>query len=387
MCCMDGGAMAVTPLTVLQMVPALQGGGVERGTLEVARALVLRGHHSLVLSSGGHMVEQLVGEGSEHICWPVDRKSPLSLRLIWPLRRLLRERKVDILHYRSRVPGWIAYLAWRGMGAQRPRLISTVHGLHSVSPYSAVMTKGERVIAVSETVRNYIHQNYPQTPSESVELIYRGVDPKAFPFGFQPDETWLRAWRSQYPQLNSRLVVALPGRMTRLKGHHDFIVVIQALLERGVDLVGLVIGGEDPKRRAYAREIYQEVSRRGLQDRILFTGHRDDMREIYSQCDAVLSLSRKPESFGRTVLEALALGRPVVGYDHGGVGEILEALYPVGRIPLGDVAEVTERLSEPLSPVKAFDRFTQQSMLDRTLGLYESLVETPVVRQRKEPDL
>ncbi|MCB1818768.1 MAG: glycosyltransferase, partial [Gammaproteobacteria bacterium] len=158
--------MVQRKLTVLQALPALQSGGVERGTLEVAHHLVSRGHRSLVVSAGGGMVDRLTQEGSGHLTLPIGRKSLLTLRLVPALRRYLREQRVDVLHIRSRMPGWVAYLAWRGMDpATRPRLVSTVHGMYSVNAYSAVMTRGERVIAVSDTVRDYIAANYPRIDS------------------------------------------------------------------------------------------------------------------------------------------------------------------------------------------------------------------------------
>lgn len=364
--------MVAKRLTVLQMLPALEGGGVEKGTLEVARALVENGHRSLVISAGGRMVQQLEAEGSEHFVWPVDRKSLLTLRFIWRLRSFLIAQSVDVLHYRSRVPGWVAYLAWKGMDPnRRPRLISTVHGLYSVSAYSAVMTKGERVIAVSETIKKYIVENYPGIPEQHIELIYRGVDPLEFPYRYQPDAAWLEQWNNRYPQLAGKFVVVLPGRMTRLKGHHDFLLIIRRLKDQGKNVIGLVVGGEDAKRKSYADEIYQAVADMALSDAVVFTGQRNDMKEIYSQCDAVLSLSSKPESFGRTVLEALSLGRPVIGYDHGGVGEILAALYPNGRAPLGDVDAVVRQLCQPLAPVVENQRFFKDVMLALTLKLYQ----------------
>ena len=369
--------MAEKRLTVLQMLPALEGGGVERGTLEVAAALVKVGHRSLVMSAGGRMVSELKQAGSEHFTWAVNRKSPWTLRLIWLLRKFLLEQQVDILHYRSRVPGWVAYLAWRGMDpTMRPRLISTVHGLHSVSAYSAVMTKGERVIAVSDTVRRYILDNYPNTPEERVQLIYRGVDPQEFPWGYQPSQAWINEWRSSYPQLQGKRVYCLPGRITRLKGHFDFLDVIEGVRDAGVPVVGLIVGGEDPRRKAYAESLRQAVADRGLQAHILFTGHRTDMREIYSQCDAVLSLSSKPESFGRTVLEALALGVPVVGYDHGGVGEVLNVMYPSGKVGVFCVDETVRllvKLSQETSASKlgiGENGYLLSGMLKSTLQLY-----------------
>ncbi|MCB1774565.1 MAG: glycosyltransferase family 4 protein [Gammaproteobacteria bacterium] len=370
----------VRRLTVLQMLPELNGGGVERGTLEVAAALVQAGHRSLVMSAGGRMVESLVAQGSEHVAWPVQRKSLWTLRLVRPLRRFLREQQVDVVHARSRVPAWVAWLAWRGMPpGRRPRFVTTVHGLYSVNAYSRIMTRGERVIAVSQTACDYIRDNYPDVESGSVQVIPRGIDAEAFPPGYQPSASWLDAWSGEYPQLRGCRVLTLPGRITRLKGHHDFIELVGRLREHGQAVHGLVVGGEDARRRAYAEELYREVEQRGLEDSLTFTGQRQDMREIYAVSDIVYSLSTKPESFGRTVLEALSLGRPVIGYDHGGVGEILAQCYPNGRVPMRGADELVARtlamLQRPETVPDCASRFALQSMLDDTLALYAALAE------------
>jgi len=368
----------VRKLTVLQMLPALEGGGVERGTLEVAKALVDAGHRSLVMSAGGRMVEELLADGSEHFTWPVDRKSLWTLRLVPRLRRFLREQQVDIIHVRSRVPAWVAWLAWRGMDpATRPRFVTTVHGLYSVNAYSRIMTRGERVIAVSQTVRDYIEQNYPAVDAKVIRVIPRGVDSASFPYGYHPDDTWMAEWQSAFPRLEGRRLITLPGRLTRLKGHHDFVTLIAELVHGGMDVHGLAVGGEDPRRPAYAREIRNRIVSEGLEGRISLLGHRTDMRDIYAVSDLVLSLSTRPESFGRTVLEALSLGRPVAGYAHGGVGEVLATMYPAGAVRLGDSVELVQRVREMLShapPVPREHPYHLSVMLASTLAIYEELV-------------
>lgn len=369
--------MAGSGLTVLQILPALESGGVERGTLEVAGALVRAGHRSLVVSAGGRLVERLVAAGSEHVALPVGRKSLSTLLQVRPLRRLMRDAGVDILHARSRLPAWIAWLAWRGMPAlRRPHFVTTVHGLYSVSRYSAIMTRGERVIAVSDTVRRYLLDHYPQTDPGRIVTIYRGVDPAEFPHGFRPAPGWLADWHGCYPPLRGRRVLTLPGRLTRLKGHETFIGLIATLVARGHDVHGLIVGHLDPARRAYVEELQRLVDARGLHDRVTFTGQRADIREIYAVSDLVLSLSNKPESFGRTVLEPLCLGVPVLGYAHGGVGEVLTALYPAGRVTAGDDAALAERAAQLLAAAPAVPpatAFSLDAMLEKTLALYREL--------------
>ena len=379
---MDGW-VTMKPLKVLQLLPALDSGGVERGTLEIARALVATGHESVVLSKGGRLVEALQREGSRHITLELGRKSPLTFLHARRLRRLFEAERFDIVHARSRMPAWVAWLAWRGMPlATRPRFVTTVHGMHSVSRYSAIMCAGERVIAVSDTVRDHIRSHYPTTrwphlADDRITVIPRGIDPAEFPHDYPASTEWLARFHAEFPQLGQRKVLTLPGRLTRLKGHHDFITLVGKLVAEGLDVVGLIVGGEDPKRPGYAREIRARVLAAGLTERIVFTGHRSDMREIYAISDCVLSLSSTPESFGRTVLEPLAMGRPVVGYAHGGVAEILAELFPHGAVAKGDIGATTLRAEAVLKgktpAVLPNTRFLLERMQRSTLSLYEAL--------------
>ncbi|GAA6153447.1 glycosyltransferase family 4 protein [Pseudoteredinibacter isoporae] len=367
-------------LKVIQFLPSLRGGGVEIGTLEVAKALVQAGHESLVVSAGGPMVESLEADGSTHIRWDLGKKSPLSFRHIWALRRWLREQRADVVHVRSRMPAWIVYLAWRGMPEnERPRFMTTMHGLHSVSAYSEIMCRGERVIAVSKTVEEYIAKNYPRTDMSRVRLVNRGVSDEEYPWDYCPDEQWLSQWRNEFPQFAGKRLICLPGRLTRLKGHRYFLNLMAALSQRFDDVHGIVVGSEDPKRQGYAKELVEQVKAMGLQDQLTFTGGRGDMKNIYSQSAMVLSLSSKPESFGRTTTEALSMGVPVVGFDHGGVGEQLQSLFPMGRVPCFDesvlLSKVDALLHQPEKPKKN-DCYLKSKMLAQTLTIYQELAST-----------
>ncbi len=368
-------------LTVLQLLPALQSGGVERGTLEIAHALVERGHRALVMSAGGRLVAPLVASGAEHFAWPIGAKSFKTLLLVRRLRRFLSEQKVDILHARSRVPAWIAYLAWRGMNpATRPRFVTTVHGMYGVNRYSRIMTRGEAVIAVSDTVRDYILREYPDTLPWRIQVIHRGVDGEAYPHGWKPDPGWQQAFFAQFPNAAGKLILTLPGRITRLKGHEDFIELIARLKRRGLGVHGLIAGGASASKQRYLQKLRYRVRSMGLEADISFTGQRDDLKNILAISGLVLSLSTQPESFGRTTLEALRLGVPTAGYDHGGVGEILRAIYPAGLLPLNRLDESCQRIATLLrfpQPVPAEDFYPLRDMLTRTLALYEQLTSIP----------
>nr|VFJ63415.1 MAG: Glycosyltransferase involved in cell wall bisynthesis [Candidatus Kentron sp. FW] len=372
--------MVHKPLTVMQLLPAMDAGGVERGTLELARHLVRHGHRAIVISDGGRMLPALLDAGAEHLYWDIGAKSPWTLRWIPRLREKLREYQPDILHLRSRLPGWVGYLAWRRMPLdQRPHLITTVHGMYTVGRYSSVMVRGERVIAVSEATRDYIWNHYPTVPSDRIRVIYRGVEPMDYPYGYRPDDNWQRDWFLAYPFTRDKYLITLPARITRLKGHGDFIEVIRELRNRGLPVHGLIVGAAHPRKRRLLGEIQDKIADAKLTHDISLTGHRGDLREIMALSNVVLSLSREPESFGRTTIEALTLGVPVAGFSHGGVGEQLREVFPQGQVAVGDVSAIVEKIEgwyrkPPVVPAE--HSFRLQSMLEQTVQLYEEVISS-----------
>jgi len=364
-------------LTVVQMLPALDSGGVEKGTLEVGKYLVEHGHRSIVVSAGGRMAAQLEREGSTHVMLPVGAKRLRTLRLIRPVRELLMRERVDILHLRSRLPAWIGWRAWKGLPATaRPHLVTTVHGPYTPGWYSSVMVRGERVIAISNMIRDYILKNYPTVDPAIIRIIPRGVSPSAYPHGYQPDAEWMARWRAQFPELDGKFVITLPARLTRWKGQEHLIQVIAALKARGLPAHGVLVGDAHPRKQYYAEELRAQVHAAGLDRDVTFTGHRSDLKEIMAVSDVVLSLSLDPEAFGRVSLEALTLGKPVAAYDHGGVAEQLAAVLPDGRVPVGDVQALEEKLALWIRQPPRVPRenpFTLDRMLNSTLSVYHEL--------------
>lgn len=368
-------------MKVLQILPEMNAGGVERVVTVMSDHLVANGHQSVVVSNGGRLVAALEKSGARHISLPAHRKSIGSLFQVRPLRRILEQEQPDILHLHSRVPGWIAWLAWRKMHPQtRPHLVSTVHGFYSVNAYSAIMMRGERVIAVSECIRDYIQANFPNTPKDAIRLVRHGIDPLNFQPGFQPDAAWRERWQKEFPQFNGKQLLLLPGRITRLKGHEDFLRLIAALRKTNPQVHGVIVGDTHPRKRAYLAELQQLVQQLDLAKDVTFVGHRSDLREIMAMSQLICSLSTSPESFGLTTLEALALGRPVIGYDHGGVGELLRELFPTGRVPLRDEVEllaITIKLLASLNePVLVKSPFTVEAMCRGMLDVYRQLIQS-----------
>lgn len=367
-------------LTVVQVLPALESGGVERGTLEVARYLAQQGHRSIVISAGGRLVTQLEAEGSEHITWPIGSKSLLTLRLIPRLRRFIEDNHIDIVHVRSRFPAWITFLAWKSLPASsRPRFITTVHGRYSVSRYSRIMTQGEQVIVVSEMIRDYVLKHYP-VQQNRLRLNYRGIDPASFPYGYKPDKAWLSQWYEDFPQSRGKNLLTLPGRITRWKGQLDFINLIDQLRHKHPAIHGLIVGEVKADKTGFQQELEQEIKRRNLQNYISFTGHRQDVREVMALSSIVLSFSTQAEAFGRTTLEALSLGIPVIAYAHGGVAEQLAEILPAGQIAGGDVEQavkLAERWLQQPPVVPDSHPFQLDTMLKTTLSVYQDALHLP----------
>ncbi len=363
-------------LRVVQLLPALNVGGVERGTLEVAKELVRRGHRSIVISAGGRLVDELVNSGSEHIQLNVGKKSLFSLRYISILRKFFRDEKINVIHARSRLPAWLAYLAWNKMDTScRPKFITTVHGPYSVNLYSKIMTRGQNIIATSGFILKYITDNYPDVDENKISLIHRGVSKNEFPFAYQPDAKWLATWQQQHPDLSNKFILTMPARVTRWKGHEDFLSVLAQLKQQGLPVHGLVAGGSHKKKASYLEELQAKARSLELQDDVTFLGHRNDIKEIMSISDIVLSLAKVPEAFGRSALEALCLGTPVIAYNHGGAAEVLAEMYAYGCVTPNDTSAVYEKiLSFYQQPVAVADKnyFTLDKMLEDTLSLYSA---------------
>jgi len=358
-------------LTVVQLLPALASGGVERSTLEVAEALVKAGHRSVVVSAGGPLVASLQAGGSKHVELDVGRKSLASLRHVLSLRRLFAELQPDIVHARSRLPAWLASLALGKPDPSRPHFVTTVHGLNSPGFYSGVMCRGERVICVSETVRAHVLKHWPHTDPGKLTVIERGIDPADFSSasaGVSPSVA--------EPRFIGKKLLLMPGRGTRLKGHAAAITLLADLRKAGVNAGLWLLGTREPGRDAYVAELESMAMRLGVADFIQISPPRANIVEAYRQADLVLQLSAKPEAFGRTVVEALSVGKPVVGWSHGGVGELLDRYFPEGRVALGDqaalLATTLQLLGEARQPARIFPQ-TLATMQAQTLKVYESV--------------
>jgi glycosyltransferase involved in cell wall biosynthesis len=376
--------------TVLQVLPALGAqGGVERGTVEIARAIVEGGGRAIVASAGGPLEHRLKRVGAEHVTLPVDSKNPFAMYAnIGRLADVIRRENVDIVHAvhaRSRAPAWSAFYAAKRTGAH---FITTFHGTYGAGSllkraYNAVMTKGERVIAISAFIAGHIRKVYG-TPPSHIRTIHRGVDVDAFDPAKVSAEREIKlatAWR-----LDEGLpVVMLPGRLTRWKGQ---LVFLEAIARLGRTDIRAVLVGSDQGRTEYREELERKIQALDLGAVVRLVDHCDDMPAAYMLSDVVVSASLEPEAFGRVVVEGQAMGRPVVASDHGGAKETVLAGETGWLVAPGDAAALADAIGRVLAmsandraklAVKAVahvrENFSTRAMCAKTLEVYEEVLD------------
>ncbi len=377
--------MVARSIKVVQILPELESGGVERGTLEVGKYLADHGDDSVVISGGGRLVAQLEREGSSHLTWQhIGEKSPRCLRYIVQLRKFLVEEKVDILHIRSRLPAWVGYLAWKSLPKhKRPALVCTFHGFHSINKYSEIITKGDKVIAVSNAIKQHVQEAY-HVADERIEMIHRGFDENVFnPENVSPErvQALLEKWNltdNKFP------IVMLPARLTRLKGHKVFIKSLSML--KNQEWIGLCVGDINEKS-SYHAELMEFYHQSGVEDKIHFVGHCEDMPAAMKLADIVVSSSIKPEACSRIIFEAQAMGTPVIASAHGGSPESIVHEKTGFLVKPGDPESMAEALNILISDRQQCEHmgedarkwvnenFTINMMCRKTLKLYHELLK------------
>ncbi|MCB2102347.1 MAG: glycosyltransferase family 4 protein [Rhodobacterales bacterium] len=373
------------PPTVLQVLPALGQGGVERGTVEVAAAVTAAGGRAIVASAGGMMEHALKRAGAEHVTLPLDSKNPLVMRgNVGRLVDLIKAEGVDVIHARSRAPAWSALPAARRTGIH---FVTTFHGTYNASwwgkrRYNAIMTRGERVIAISRFIAGHMHKIYG-TPASRIRVIHRGVDVARFDPAMVSAERVIklaRAWR-----LDEGLpVVMLPGRLTRWKGQTVFL---DAVAELGRRDIRVLLVGSDQGRTGYRDELESQIRHLDLGGVVRLVDHCDDMPAAYMLADVVVSASTDPEAFGRVAVEGQAMGRPVVATDHGGSRETVIEGETGWRVTPGDSAALAVGLGKALgldpaarhrmaarAVANARDNFSTAVMCARVLAVYDEVL-------------
>jgi glycosyltransferase involved in cell wall biosynthesis len=377
--------MPSTP-SILQVLPRLDSGGVERGTLDISRAIIAEGWRSVVASGGGHSVPTLLRSGAQHETLPLHSKNPFTIwRNIARLEALIKREGISLIHARSRAPAWAAYYA-----AKRCNIpfVTTFHGAYSRGSkyknlYNSVMARGDQVIAVSEFIREHILAHYA-TPSADITVIPRGVDFSLFDPEKPNPERFVhlnREWR--IPE-DPRKIILCPGRFSRIKGQH---VLLHALpLLKDIPFLCVFMGKQEG-HESYVNELEKDIDALGLMGLVRMAPPTAYMPEAYLLADVVVVPSLQPEAFGRIAVEAQAMGKMVVATDQGGAKETIIANETGYVVPPNDPKAIAKAVhfaltleDETKDAVRAYamqhvrESFSLKRMQRDTLNLYKRVL-------------
>ena len=375
--------------SICQVLPALEMGGVERGTLDIAQAKGESGHESVVVSSGGKLVTDLESMGSSHIILPLSTKNPFTiLKNASLLKKLASQMRINLFHARSRAPAWSAWFASKAL--QLP-FVTTYHGTYGGKTflkrlYNKVMTKGEIVIAPSVFIRNHILKTYGYHLAPKIRVIHRGVDTNVF----KPSQAldWkAQSLRRKIGVPEGAKFIVMPARYSRWKGHEEFIELMFLFTQSYPDqLIFAAVFGKISGREEYVRQLQSMIYDCGLGSKIRLCDAEVDMPAVYASADLILSPSREPEAFGRVVAEAGAMKKPVIAIDHGGAREIIACGVTGWLAPLGALPQMVDMMFHALNlsagekkalgqaaRKRILDKFSLKVMQSETLKVYEQL--------------
>jgi len=376
---------------ILQVIPALDTGGAERTTLDVAAALVREGFTALVASRGGRLEDELARSGAELVRMNAASKSPrIMLSNALGLRDLIRKRNVKLIHARSRAPAWSALTA--ASMADIP-FVTTYHGIYNAGNplkrfYNSVMVRADAVIANSQWTADHILREHKRKPKRLV-VIPRGVDLEVFdPGAVSPDRT--AQMRRDWGVGEEDFVALLPGRLTRWKGQGVLIDAMARLKDEGrLGNARAVFAGDAQGRDEYEKELREKIDAAGLSAHVFIVGHVSDMATAYAASDVVVSASTDPEAFGRVAAEASAMAKPVIAADHGGARETVLTNVSGFLAPPGDAVALAQALEKVIATpphgrinmgmagrAHIIRNYSRERMCRETIELYRSLIAT-----------
>ncbi len=362
-------------MRIVQVIPELNEGGVERGVVELNREFVKKGIESFVTSAGGKLENQINIDGGNHIKFDVCSKNIFTaFSRVKGLQKILKEIKPDIIHVRSRVPAWLVYFANKSLNI---KVVSTVHGFNSVGFYSSIMQKADAVICVSNSIKEYIQKHY-KTSENKITVIPRGIDLELFnPKNI--DETFIENFKKEF-NLKDKFIVSSVGRVTQLKDYETFIKAILLVKKEIPNIMGLIVGGVRSDKEDYLNSLKSLIKELDLEENIIFTGSQSKIEQIYALSDVVISSSKKPESFGRAVAEAICMNKPVIATNHGGVKDIIIENENGFFFEVGNDQELANNILK--SKKLSFDgynyisnNFSLENMLDKTIAVYKKVLE------------
>ncbi|MCH9753744.1 MAG: glycosyltransferase family 4 protein [Alphaproteobacteria bacterium] len=370
---------------VLQVLPSLVSGGVERGTIDIAAFLTKSGLESFVASAGGPLVRDIEKAGSTHFTLPLKDKNPITMvSNAFKLAKLIRKHKINIIHARSRAPAWSAYLAAK---ITKCRLITTFHGTHSVNRikkyYNIVMTKGDLVIAVSDFIASHIIETYGAN-QKKIRPIYRGVSLEDFNTKNVDPSRLIKMKKKCYIP-DGKFIITLPGRLTSWKGHE---VLLNAIAKLKNDNIYCLMVGNTKQHKSHFGNFIKLARSLGISNKVTFTGAIKDMPALYMLSDLVVAPSTRPEAFGRISIETQAMKRLIIATDIGGYKETIVSEKTGFLIPHNDVEALEKKIETVINLThkkrvmmgnaarkNVEKKFSLKQMKEKTMKVYNEILK------------
>ena len=380
--------------TIIQILPSLEqsGGGVERGTLDIAKFLKENGYRSIIVSSGGDMSEKYKHKGVEHFKIPLNKKGIINFfRARKHFVDLILHIEPDLIHIRSR---WPAFCFNKIIKKLRIPLITTYHGAYSGNnnffkrKYNGVMTEGDVIIAISDFISTQIKKFFPEK-AKKIKIVNRGIDTKYFDLK-SITRTRKESFLNDISINEQKHIILLPGRLTEWKGQ---LVAIEAakilsLNNPNFEFLMLIVGSEQ-NRKGYLKKIKKLIKKLDIGSHVLCLGNRTDMPSIYSTADVVISSSIEPEAFGRVSAEASAMGKPIIATDIGGSKDIVinkktgwlvkENDPDILAMKIMEVVRLTQDQKDKIGNLarkRIKEKFEMVDMLKKETKIYENLIKS-----------
>ncbi|MBR5887355.1 MAG: glycosyltransferase family 4 protein [Akkermansia sp.] len=332
-------------MKILHYSPHMRPGSTSVLAADLACALQSAECENIVVAPSSEIVNRLYASKVAYVS--CHRPNLLTAwREVRRLRKLIRRQAPDIVQVYSTDAAWIVNMACRRPRRMTvPPVVGAICGYvwHSTSElgwskcdYHTVLSRHQRELLTAET-----------SPLKCMpEIIPYGTDERLCNPNYQPTESWFSTWRAQQPGYDNHLSICVPGSISPLRGLEDIAPILTGLLRSGIQAHVYIAGNYRKARTVYVNELKLLYSNAGLTEHISWLGERADMRDVLCACDVTLSLCKKPATWDRAIQEALALGRPVIGYDYGAVGEYLNSFLPEGRVTPGDIAAVMDTLTQ-----------------------------------------
>jgi len=373
----------MSSFNLVQIVPSLDSGGVERGTVDVANFLAQKQIKNFIITSRGKMIKELDDNFVHVHQLPVSSKNFFSYPSIArKIYKFIQANNINLVHVRSRGPAWMINF----MSKNNIKTISTFHNVYGGNSfikkmYNKGLSKMDHLIAISDYVKETVIQKYNIT-NKNISVINRGIDTEYFN---QPiNNTYKEDFINRHQIDKSKKIILFPARLTRWKGQLEFVDVIRKISTESI----LVLFAGDTKNDSYTKQLLEKINKSNLNNtfKILGSVKQEEMRLLFDIADLSVSLPLRAEGFGRTISESLYSGTPVIAFNYGGAKNQIENLSdffkstPQDYVSLPNKIDVLLNLSgdqkiKILQNIKTVieNNFSKENMINQYLEFYESI--------------